>query len=139
MTDKLGRTIQFPKGMPGFEHLTKFILLEEESKVFYYLQSLEDEQIYFTVMDPYTLVPDYAPNVHEYYFEQTGAGKMEDYAIYVVATIRSTLDESTVNLQGPILINTESKCAIQAIVEEKQYKTRHNIKDLLREKGGKVC
>ena len=49
--------ITFPNGiiqLEGFEHCTRYVLFHEEanSGVFHYLQSLDDAELSFTVVDP---------------------------------------------------------------------------------------
>lgn len=130
------KVITFQEGIPGFEDLTKFILLEDkETEVFLYLQSVEDKNICFVITDPYAFKPNYAPIINESYFEKLGGGDNEDFALYVVTCIKEVIQESTVNLAGPILIHTKNMKGIQVITEDKTYQTKHRIIDLLEERG----
>lgn len=129
------KDIIFKEGIPGFEHLTKFRILEGEDDIFYYLQSVEEKAIILPIIDPYLIKPDYTPNIHESYFEKLGGGHTEDYAVYVVATIRDNMEETTINLQAPLLIHVEKRIGVQAIVEDKVYQSRHKILTLIQERG----
>lgn len=56
--------ITFPKGiiqLEGFENCTRYVLFHEESGsgVFHYLQSLDDADLSFTIIDPTLLNIDY--------------------------------------------------------------------------------
>ncbi len=52
--------ITFNKGIPGFNYLKKFILLDLlEYEPFQLLQSLEDEEIALIVTSPYAFFNDY--------------------------------------------------------------------------------
>jgi flagellar assembly factor FliW len=45
--------ISFPKGIPGFENQTRFKLFHQEGKpIIYWLQSLDDENLIFSVAHP---------------------------------------------------------------------------------------
>ncbi len=45
--------ITFPKGLPGFEHCTRFQLFNQEnSEIVYLLQSIEDNEVGFSVAHP---------------------------------------------------------------------------------------
>lgn len=124
--------IHFKEGIPGFEELKQFVILEgEENTNLYYLQSVEDGDICFPIMNPYDLVPDYAPEISETYFEQLGGGQTDEYTLYNIITIRDTLEDSTMNLQGPLLIHLERRVGIQVVVEGQTYKTRHSILGLI--------
>ena len=129
------KVITFTEGLPGFEHLRGFVFIESEDNVFGYLQSIEDDEIAFTIIDPYTLKVDYKPQIHENYFEKLGGGSNEDFSLYVIATVGKSLDQTTVNLQGPLLLHIDNKLGVQAIVENNEYKSRHQVVELIKERG----
>ena len=125
------KQIFFKEGIPGFEELKRFILIEEKDSSFCQLQSVEKREISFTIIDPFKIKKDYAPNIREDYFETIGGGKTEEFALYVIVKGGETLEDTTVNLQGPLLIQVEKRQGIQVIVEE-GYTTRHKLIDLLK-------
>ena len=129
------KIIVFEEGLPGFETLHRFIFIDSEEGVFNYLQSIEDGDLCFVITDPYQVFKEYAPVINESYFEKLGGGKNEDFAIYSVVCIRDSIDESTINLAGPLLIQTEYKKGIQVITEDRKYSTKHKLVNLL--DGGK--
>ncbi|MGL4346203.1 MAG: flagellar assembly protein FliW, partial [Cellulosilyticaceae bacterium] len=92
------KQITFIDGVPGFEHLKKYTMLEDEDGVFYYLQSLEDGEVAFPIVDPYVIHKEYAPHIGESYFEKLGGGSSEEFSLFVITTIREQLEETTVNL-----------------------------------------
>ena len=51
--------LRFPCGLFGFEHLTEFVLLDSAQPPFYWLQSLEEPEIAFVLIDPSFFRPDY--------------------------------------------------------------------------------
>ena len=124
MSDKI---ITFKQGIPGFEQLTKFIIQESEHEKFYYLQSVEDESVGFIIIDPYVYDSTYAPTISESYFEQLGGGGDDLFVIYAILTLGNTLAESTINLQAPLLIQTETKQGVQVITEDEKYQTKTKI------------
>lgn len=123
--------ITFEEGIPGFEMLRRFVFIDGEEKAFNYLQSVEDGEICFVITDPYQLFKEYAPVINESYFEKLGGGKDEEFAIYSVVCLRDSIEESSINLAGPLLIQTEYKKGIQVITEDRKYSTRHKFIDLL--------
>lgn len=127
--------IIFKDGIPGFKELKKYILIESENGKFQYLQSVEDSDVCFTMLNPYSIKEDYAPVISESYFEKLGGGKSEEFTLYVVVCLRDPIEESTVNLAGPLLIHVDRRVGVQVITEDKHYTTRHNLLELIR--GGK--
>ncbi|MDF2595977.1 MAG: Flagellar assembly factor FliW [Clostridia bacterium] len=129
------KKILFKEGIPGFEELKEFIILEDEGKEFYYLQAVNEPIISFVIIDPSLLKSDYAPVIPKSYFEKLGAKEGEAVTAFVIATIRENMEESTVNLQAPLLIHIENRIGVQAILEDKSYHSRHKIADLIKERG----
>ncbi|MGL4345300.1 MAG: flagellar assembly protein FliW [Cellulosilyticaceae bacterium] len=127
--------IIFKEGIPGFETLTRFIIVEEGDGIFYYLQSVEDQAIAFPILSPYAVKSDYAPRIQESYFEKLGGGVTADFTLFVIATIREDISQSTINLKAPLLIHIERKVGVQAIVDDGQYQSRHLLSELLAERS----
>ena len=129
------KKILFKEGIPGFEDLKEFIILEDEGREFYYLQSVEQPVICFAIVDPFLLKPDYAPDINKSYFERLGVEEGDTVATFVIATMRENMEESTVNLQAPLIICIEKRIGIQAILEDKTYHARHKVLELIKERG----
>jgi len=52
--------IDFPSGIPGFDHLRKFVISQPEAvKPFAFLQSVEEKDLSFIVADPFEFYPGY--------------------------------------------------------------------------------
>lgn len=129
------KIIYFKEGLPGFERLKQFILLEDEESNFCYLQSVEDKDLAFTIISPEYVKADYAPYIGESYFEKLGGGVTEEFVLYNIITLRNPIEESTINLQAPLLIHIERRQGVQVIVEDKHYKVRENLMKLIQERG----
>lgn len=129
------KKIVFKEGIPGLESLKEFILIEDHESNFCYLQSLEQGEIAFTIIDPVFIKKDYAPCINESYFDKLGGGASEEFAIYNIITVRNPIEETTINLQAPLLIHTAKRLGIQTIVEDKNDKIRHNLMELMKERG----
>lgn len=129
------KVIVFKEGIPGFEELHKFILIDSQDEVFHYLQSIENGDICFVIINPYDLKKDYAPIISEEYFSKLGGGPSEQFALYSIVCLKNPIQDSTVNLAGPLVINIENKLGIQVVTEEKMYSTRHKLITLAEEEA----
>lgn len=129
------KKILFKEGIPGFEYLREFIILEDEEQEFFCLQSVEEPMISFVIVDPFLLKPDYAPEVNKSYFEKLGVKDSKLVTLFVIATIRENIEESTVNLQAPLMIHIEERTGVQAILDDKIYHAKHKIVDLIMERS----
>lgn len=119
--------IVFEEGLYGFGGMKKFVLILNpvEEVPFHYLQSIEDVRLSFIVTSPYLFVTDYDFDISDEVVEKMGIKSPESMDIFSIAVIPENVDETTINLKAPIIINKSNKSAKQYILNEnfnyKQY------------------
>lgn len=116
----------FPSGLFGFETLKNYILLDAEQQPFYWLQSLDVERVAFILINPFLFKPDYEMNIDNEELHQIGITDPGKAVIFSIVTIPGD-GPMTANLQGPLVINRESRLGIQAILTDYRWKTKHDI------------
>jgi flagellar assembly factor FliW len=129
--------IVFPQGLYGFEDYNNYVILDAEHQPFYWLQSLDDREIAFILINPFLFRPDYEANIGNEEMEEIGITSPEKALIFVIVTIPPDGDPMTANLQGPLVINRESMTGKQAILADTRWKTRHDIMAELNSTGNK--
>jgi flagellar assembly factor FliW len=108
--------ISFPEGIIGFQHCTKYILIDDvDTEPFRWLVSIEDSELCFPLIDPSLVVDGYDHNVGE----RTAA------AAFVVATLHDQPEHSTVNLKSPVIIEKETQRGKQIVIEDEAMSVRH--------------
>jgi flagellar assembly factor FliW len=117
---------QFAHGLPGFPDHRKFILLKVEDSPFTVMHSLE-EDLYFFLIDPFSLFPDYEFTLPEYVIEQLAVEKREDVVCYSIAVLRDPLSDSTANLVAPGVLNVANRKGMQVVLENTRYSIRQPI------------
>lgn len=118
--------IIFKKGIPGFEHLKKFILFKvEENEVFSILHSIEDEAIGLVVVSPFLYIKDYEFDLDNEKMEELKIEKEEDVMVLNTVTVNSKVSDITVNLKAPIVINIKNKTGEQIILDNPNYDIKH--------------
>ncbi len=120
------KVITFPDGIPAFEDKKKYVLLSEPDTDFFYLQSTEDGDLSFVLLDVQNLMPDYDPLVDEEQIECLGELK-SNLSIYNICVIKDTLETMTVNLMAPVVINNDTNKGKQVILENKDYSIKHTL------------
>ncbi|GHT85886.1 flagellar assembly factor FliW [Spirochaetia bacterium] len=119
--------ISFPLGLLGFESLKEYILLDAERQPFYWLQSLEVEQLAFILINPFLFRTDYELDINDDELRTIGLSGPETALIFTVVTIPPDGSPMTANLQGPLIINRETRTGRQAILSDPRWKTKHDI------------
>ena len=122
-----GQRINFPHGLLGFESLKEYVLLDAERQPFYWLQSLDVEQVAFVLINPFLFRPDYEMDIDNEELHRIGISDPGKALIFSIVTILSGGSPMTANLQGPLVINRETKQGIQAILTDSRWKTKHDI------------
>lgn len=132
--------IHFESGLFGFGEYRSYlpVAVEEGSDAVIILQNVEDENLSFTIMNPFLLVGDYDPAVEKEELKSLGAAEESEYSWYVICTMRTPVRKSTVNLKCPIVVNTVTGEAKQVILESGKYGFRHTLEELT-QKEKKVC
>jgi flagellar assembly factor FliW len=119
------KVIEFVAPILGFEDYKKFTIIDSlDDEVFYWLQSLEENELSFTMVNPLEFVENYEVGVNSKAQDELGITEEDDIIIYTLVTVRDEGAILTTNLKAPVIINADNKKAGQ-IVLEKDYPTRY--------------
>ena len=132
------KIITLDKGMVGLPEYRKFALIFDEEKgieksSIMWFQSMDDPETAFPVMQPNTVKPDYNPTVSEEQLSSLGDLNDENLYVLVTLTASANIEDTTVNLKAPIVINTETKKGCQIIIED-DYPIKYKIYDAVKAK-----
>jgi flagellar assembly factor FliW len=120
--------LTFEYGIPGFGEEKQFVLLPlPENEWFHILQSVVTSQLGFVVTDPFVFFKDYDFELDEASLESLGKPSEKDVQVLSILTVRETLNESTANLQAPIILNLANRKGKQVILKNSDYQTKHLI------------
>lgn len=114
--------LTFPRGVLGFPECRRFVLLASAHDGLYWLQSAEFSALTFVVADPFRFVPEYAVDLGPGLRQALEATDAADVAIFAIVTLATTPDRApTMNLQGPLLVNTRARRAMQQVIPESRW------------------
>ncbi|KOO37197.1 flagellar assembly protein FliW [Priestia koreensis] len=120
--------ITFSQGIPGFEEEKSFVLLSlNEDEIFYALQSTESAGLAFIVVNPFHFIKDYDFTLDESYLTQLDIKEEKEVEVYAILTVKENFEDTTANLQAPIILNTRNKQGKQIILTNTNYQTRHPL------------
>ena len=128
------KIIHFPAGIIGFPELTEFAMLHDEDAGLvsvHWLQSVQEPAFAMPVIDPLLVKEDYNPEVDDELLKPLGDLRQEDVLVLVTLTVPQDLTKMTVNLKGPVIINSRNRIACQSIIDGEQYKVKLPIYDIL--------
>ncbi|MCY9696124.1 flagellar assembly protein FliW [Paenibacillus alginolyticus] len=120
--------ITFVRELPGFKELKSFTLdVNEDNAPFANLQSSEQEKVGFIVANPFHFFPDYQVDLPEDIVSDLQIASTEHVRLWGIITYRSSLMQSTMNLQAPIVVNIQNGQAAQVIFSDSQYQIRQPL------------
>lgn len=133
--------LRFPEGLFGFEEEKEFFLLPFEGSEGSLLcfQSAVTPGLAFVAMNPFSLKPDYAPQLTPGELKTMGVEKSEELCFYALCVVRSPVADSTVNLRCPVVINDGTRQAMQVILEDQTYKMHHLLSEFGRREEAASC
>lgn len=130
--------LTFKDGLPGFEKLCKYILINssDEKSPFKWLQSIDEQQLAFAVINPFSIKKDYLFDISDETVKSLGIEMSEDVVTLAILVIPDELEKISMNLKAPVIINSKNKKSAQIILDTDKYTVRHYILDELRRQEG---
>lgn len=120
-------TINFINGIYGFDDYKKYIILKDSPEDdIMFLQSLDNMDLSFVLIDPYAIFADYNPVLNSDDLHDLISNSETELKFLAITIIKENIKDSVVNLKSPIAINPNSRIAKQVILQN-SYPLRYNI------------
>ena len=129
------KIIKFPHGILGFENYQDYAIIESEYKPFFWMQSLDEQNLAFLIIDPFIIAENYELDVDDKTLGEIDVESAADVIVFAIVTIPADGGPVTANLQGPVVINRKNNEAMQLILSDSRWTTKFNIVKALKEKG----
>ncbi|AXS79648.1 flagellar assembly protein FliW [Dechloromonas sp. HYN0024] len=116
------KIITFPSGLAGFEENKRFMLAHEEGKenpASYTLQSVDDPNLAFEIVDPTTLGYNYELELNDAENALLQSPAPEDVVVMQMLFKQNEGGKSQIMpiLRAPLVINTRARVGLQKIME----------------------
>lgn len=120
--------ITFPSGLLGFPDQQRYVILDHDTEApFKWLQSVEEPDLAFVLMDPATFTAEYRIDVSADALGEIKGEQSDDLTLVVILTIPSNdPGRITANLRGPLIISHKTKLGKQLVLSE-EFPTRHPL------------
>ncbi len=123
------KVLNFPQGLIGMPSLKRFVLLDYRDDLpFMLLQSVDEPEIVFTIVDPLIVKPDYKISIRTEWIKDIGKPDKKNLVMLVILTVsREPSHRITANLMAPLIINTLTMKGKQIVLEDKGLSVRHPV------------
>jgi flagellar assembly factor FliW len=109
-------TIDLAVPMPGFPAHRQFVLVRlNNDGLLYAFTSVDDPELRFLVAPPEPFFPDYAPEIEDEVFAALNTKDSDRLLVMVVIT--AGVNETTANLLAPIIVDRDSRRAMQIVLQ----------------------
>ncbi len=135
------KIITFERGLIGLADYKKFTILydcEKENSNISWLQSVEEPTLALPVVKPWIIKEDYNPVVEDELLSHIGELTEENLVILVTMTVPEQIEQMSVNLKAPIIVNADTRKGAQIICDNNDYEVKYKIYDILNAKKGIV-
>ena len=118
--------IRMPQGVLGFPEYTEFCLVDPgDETLILWLQSLQNPDIAFPLLEPKIFRPDYAARLSAAELRELKLENINQSAVFSILTIPDDITQMTANLKAPLVINLKEQIARQVVLQENEYTIKH--------------
>ncbi len=132
------KIITLDRGLMGFEEYKRYTILydcEKESGTnIMWFQSVDEQGLVLPMINPLIVKDDYNPVVEDELLGQLGEITEENLVILLTMTVPENIEEMSVNLKAPVIINADTRKGVQIIVENQDYEVKYKVYDVLKKK-----
>ena len=117
----------FEPGLGGFESLRRYALIVDPDSAVEWLQSLEDSDVSFALIEPFLFRPDYAFELPDRDAEALGMREPADALVRCVLTLNEDPEQITANLLAPLILCRRTHLARQVILQDPNLQLREPL------------
>jgi len=112
--------LRIPSGIIGFQHSSRYVILDHDRDApFKWLQSVDDADLAFVIMDPVLFKPDYRPALEAPDLAELGHPAEGDRILFVLLTVPAgDPNRITANLRAPVVVNEPTRVARQIVLRD---------------------
>lgn len=127
--------VYFPEGIMGFEKYKNYALIDSEYQPFVWLQSTEEKNLAFLMIDPFIINNDYEADIDDGTLKNIEVSSPEDIVVMTIVTVPNDGSPITANFLGPIVINRKNNKCAQVVLSDNRWTTKYDIVQALKKKG----
>ncbi|KAB3539672.1 flagellar assembly protein FliW [Alkaliphilus pronyensis] len=134
---KENEIINFVDGIPGFEGIEKYIIINNPDKEvpFNWLQAVDEPSLAFVVINPFIFKQDYDFQIPKNTIEKLEIKSHQDVLVQSIVVVPEDINKMTANLKAPIIINVRNKKAKQILLDDEKYQIKHYVLDEIKKTG----
>jgi len=120
--------IKFEEGLIGITDKKDFLFIEKKDFLpFSYLQSVDDSDFSLIVINPFFVDKEYDYEISKDDLKSLNIKDDSDFFIVAIVVFANNIENITVNLRAPIVINIKTKKAKQVLLLNDNYDIEESL------------
>ena len=119
--------LSFPDGLIGLPGTQYALIAQSEKTPFYWLHSIEEPNLAVPVTMPWLFFSGYEVEISDAEADRLGISESKQAEIFCVVKATSELQGFTINLAGPVIVNSETRVGRQIINGATGYSVRQPL------------
>ena len=129
--------IRFDEGILGFPDSRQYILIPHETESpFAWLQSVDEENLAFLLINPVAVKSDYVVQLPERAADDLKLTDASEGVVFAIVVVTEDPRKMRMNLRAPVIINVRERLGRQVVLEDTSLDLRYpvlSIEDQARE------
>lgn len=117
----------FEPGLGGFESLCRYALIADADSPIEWLQSLDNPDVSFALLEPFLFRPDYVFELPDRDAEAIGMEEPADALVRCILTLNEDAEKITANLLAPLVLCRRTHLARQVILQDPDLDIRARV------------
>ncbi|MDI6824286.1 MAG: flagellar assembly protein FliW [Bacillota bacterium] len=127
---------RWPVPLPGFPRSREYVLIDDERvRPFLWLQSLNEPEVAFVIVDTALVAPGYNPVLPEGGLACLGLEPGARPVLYAIVTVPGDPRQAWVNLRAPLALNAGTRLGRQVVLADERYSFRHPLREAVETPG----
>lgn len=122
--------LRFVTPLLGFDHLERFITFQTQEGPLHWLQSVEDPQVAFCLIEPFAAGMDVDMEISAADAVDIGSVNEAEIAVYTVLVLEKDPAKIRTNLRAPILVCRRTGLAKQLVLSNAKLPIQFHLADL---------
>jgi len=126
--------VHFADGILGFDHLKHFFIVDPgDSTLILWLQSIDDVNVAFPIIEPKIFKQDYVVKLLPSELNGLELESVNDAKVYSILTIPRDVTTMTANLKAPVVINGRTNESRQIVLQDSKLSVRYEMYKALKQ------
>lgn len=121
------RLLELYPGLSSFEEHHRYAWIADPDSPVEWLQSLDDPDVVFAMLDPFLFCPEYAFELGDSDAAALGLETAQEATVRALLTLAGDAEDITANLFAPVILNARAGLGRQVLLQDSGWSLRYEV------------